>query len=307
MGARADAGVAEMKSISGGLSAILAGNEFLSVELYTFVLLGGTVLRYGDYALGLPTLVANGNSFPASGVKFIRSQVKQSLGLQVDQLTLDIFADPNDSTSFVNGLSFHNFVRGGGLDGATLQLDRCYMTTWGDCSTNGTMPWFYGLCSDAQCGRTKTTLTVKAVTELMNMTMPRDVYQPSCLNTLFDVNTCKLTKASFAVTGTVGSGSTVSLINTGLSNPAGYFDLGTIKFTSGANNGVIRTIQNYHDNGLSSGQLTFALPLLAAPSNGDTFTAYPGCNKTTSVCANTFSNLVNFRGMPFIPVPETAQ
>lgn len=296
-----------MKTIGAGLTAILAGSQFVTVELLTFTLLSGTVLRYGDYALNLPTLSANGHSYPASGLKFKRSQVKQSLGLQVDELSLEVYADPNDATAFVNGLTFHNFVRGGGLDGATLRIDRCFMTTWGDCSTNGTLLWFFGLCSDAQPGRTKTVLTVKAPTELLNMTMPRDVYQPGCLNTLFDLNTCKLVKASFAVTGTVGNSSTTILINTNLSNAAGYFDLGTIQFTAGANNGLIRTIQNYHDNGLSAGQLSIALPLLAAPVSGDTFTAYPGCDKLQSTCSNKFSNLVNFRGQPNIPVPETAQ
>jgi hypothetical protein len=42
------------------------------------------------------------------------------------------------------------------------------------------------------------------------------------------------------------------------------------------------------------------------PAPGDTFIAYPGCDKTQSTCSGKFSNLVNFGGSPYIPVPETS-
>jgi uncharacterized phage protein (TIGR02218 family) len=285
----------------------MAGNQFLMAELYTFTLIGGTVLRYGDYDPALAVLVANGNAFPASGLKFKRTRTRQAVGLEVGSVDLEIFADANDATSHVNGISFQAFVLGGGLDGAIIEIDRCFMASWGDCAANGTLRWFYGRASDATPGRTSIKLTVKDLTEILNVTVPRDVYQPGCLNTLYDLNTCTLVKSSFAVAGTVASGSSAVLINSGLANAAGDFDLGTITFTSGVNNGLSRSVKSYADNGLSAGQIALYLPLLAAAATGDTFNIYPGCDKTMARCSGRFANLANFRGQPFIPVPETAR
>ena len=52
--------------------------------------------------------------------------------------------------------------------------------------------------------------------------------------------------------------------------------------------------------------LTLTPPLLAPPAPGDAFTAWPGCNRALSTCRNKFNNAGNFRGFPWIPVPETA-
>jgi hypothetical protein len=39
---------------------------------------------------------------------------------------------------------------------------------------------------------------------------------------------------------------------------------------------------------------------------GADFLAYPGCDRLQATCSGKFANLPNFRGCPFIPVPETA-
>ena len=51
--------------------------------------------------------------------------------------------------------------------------------------------------------------------------------------------------------------------------------------------------------------IRIALP--AAPSAGDTFTCYPGCDRALLTCTNKFGNQVNFRGYPYIPSPESAK
>jgi uncharacterized phage protein (TIGR02218 family) len=294
-----------VKTISTGLQTILAGNQFLVAELYSFTLIDGTVLRYGDYEPALPVLSANGHDYPAGGLKFTRTRARQALGLEVGELDLEIFADPDDSTSHVNGVSFQEFVRGGGLDGALVRVDRCFMSIWGDCATNGTLPWIVdSRFSVSVIGRTTIKPTVKDLTELLNITMPRDVYQPGCLNTLYDLDTCTLVKSSFAGAGSAQAGSTASNIFIGtVGAPAdGYFTLGTITFTSGVNSGISRTIQSY-----VGGHIIVPMPFPSAPAVDDTFNAYPGCDKTKATCLAKFSNLANFRGQPFIPVPETAR
>ena len=84
-------------------------------------------------------------------------------------------------------------------------------------------------------------------------------------------------------------------------NQTGYFDLGYIVWTSGANTGTVSAIKSY----LAGGIVNFFKPLLNLPHTGDTFTAYPGCDKQIATCDHKFSNLSNFEGMSFIPSPET--
>lgn len=295
-----------MKVVSPALDAIMNRRSFLMAELYTFSLVGdGSVLRYGDYPAGSTTLVANGSPYPTSGLKFKRGATHQTTGLEVDTLSLDVYADPDDPSSKIEGLSFAAFAQIGGFDGATVRIDKCFMSEWGDCATNGTMMWFEGRTSDINFGRTTVTMQVHAFTELLNQQMPRDVYQPGCVNTLYQPTTCKALKSVFASGGVAQSGCTRSMIIFGPGGPPdGYFTLGSILFTSGANAGISRSITEHTS---SSGVLRVPRPFPAAPAPGDTFTAYPGCDKAMATCRDKFHNLKNFRGWPFVPVPETAR
>ena len=173
------------------------------------------------------------------------------------------------------------------------------MPTAGDTSL-GTIILFSGRISDTEVSRTMAKITVKSELELLNTQLPRNLFQAGCLHTLFD-NGCQLNKANYAVAGTVVNGSKTS-INTTLGQGSDYFTLGTVKFTSGVNAGVARSVRYY-----ANGSFVFALPLVTAPSAGDTFLAYPGCDKQQGTCSGKYGNLVNFRGFPYVPVPETAQ
>ena len=84
--------------------------------------------------------------------------------------------------------------------------------------------------------------------------------------------------------------------------PNGYFNLGTITFTSGPNNGVTRTIKNF----TSLDGVETVVPFEFTPQSGDTFIIYPGCDKQLATCGGVFGNMANFRGCPFIPSPESA-
>lgn len=290
-----------MKTTSPGLDAVMAKSQFLTAELYTFTLASGVVMRFGDYDPRHVTLVANGNSFPTSGLKFERTATTQNVGLQVSTLALKIYADQYDPTSYINGITHQQFARGGGFDGATCQIDRCFMDQWGDCAINGTMMWFYGRCADMTIGRTTVNMNVNSLVDLLACYMPRDVYQPGCLNTLYEPNTCRLAKAAFAQNGAIVANGDTLNIPTNFSLPVDYLTQGTIRFTSGVNNGVTRNIKSQTSN-----IVVLNYPLIAPPALGDTLTAFPGCNKTMATCIGKFNNLSNFRGQPNIPVPETS-
>ena len=75
---------------------------------------------------------------------------------------------------------------------------------------------------------------------------------------------------------------------------------------SGKNAGFARSVRAWTaPSGGGAGAFTLLSPFPFAPAPGDTFTAYPGCDKQLATCA-LFSNSANFGGMPFIPAPETS-
>jgi uncharacterized phage protein (TIGR02218 family) len=178
-------------------------------------------------------------------------------------------------------------------------VERAIMATFGDTSA-GTVHIFQGRVSTAKPSRTEVALTINSDIELLNIQIPRNTYQPGCRHTLFDGG-CTLSKAAYAVSGTVNSGSSVSAILSSLSQATDYFTLGTITFTSGANAGTSRTIKWF-----GGGSFALTQPLLFAPVAGDTFTAYPGCDKQMTTCASKYGNKANFGGTPYVPQAERA-
>jgi uncharacterized phage protein (TIGR02218 family) len=176
------------------------------------------------------------------------------------------------------------------------------MPTYGNTAA-GTVIMFVGRVAEVDASRSLSTFSVNSHLELLNQNMPRNLYQSGCVNTLFDAS-CGLNMAAFAVSGTASSGSTASVINSTLTQASGYFSLGTVTFTSGLNNGMSRTVQAYTKG--APGPISLISPFPSAPSAGDTFNIYPGCDKAQSTCAAKFQNLINYRGFPFIPQPSTA-
>lgn len=78
-----------------------------------------------------------------------------------------------------------------------------------------------------------------------------------------------------------------------------YWKHGQIEFTSGANDGVKRRVTASNQSGTT---LTLDIALNNAPSPGDTYTLYRGCDKTLDWCENKLANDANFGGFHTIPV-----
>lgn len=81
---------------------------------------------------------------------------------------------------------------------------------------------------------------------------------------------------------------------------AGLFSGGLLTWTSGGNAGAICLVEAHR---VSGGVVT--LQLTKAPAQpiaqGDAFTVTAGCDKRHGTCRDRFSNIVNFRGHPFLP------
>jgi hypothetical protein len=88
------------------------------------------------------------------------------------------------------------------------------------------------------------------------------------------------------------SGGTV----TPLGGTSGYFDRGLITFTSGPNTGLSMEVKSY-----TPGQMILVLPMPYVVAVGNTYSLIAGCDKTFPTCRDRFSNVVNFRGEPYLP------
>ncbi len=287
-----------MKAASPALIALLASNQYLYADLFTISLVGGGTLYYTNADGGL---TFGGNYYACTSPRIQRSGAKTSSGVSVDTMTMQIFGGAAD---LIQGVPFPQFAANGGFDGATVSVDRCFMNSFGDTSA-GVVNIFYGNVSEVKPSRTAVELTISSMLELLNISMPRNLISPGCIHNLFDAG-CTLAKTSHAAAGSISSGSSTSAILTAsLTQAAGYFTLGTLTFTSGVNAGVSATIKA-HTLATGIATLTLVGPLQSTPAAADTFTAYPGCDKTMATCTATFNNLINFRGWPFVPAPTAS-
>jgi uncharacterized phage protein (TIGR02218 family) len=284
---------AAVKPASAALIALLDSSEqFIMADLYTFTLIGGSILRYS----AAPTpLTVNGQTF-ALGPKFERSKTKLVIGVQVDELEVQIYPEPTD---LIGDLPFLGAAWQGQLDGALLQLERAFMPAYGDTSP-GTVVLFAGRISDVDCSRTGIDMKCRSHLELLNIQMPRRLWQSSCTH-IFGGSMCQFNRTSLAVTFSAGSGSTQTEI-TNVPSSTTPFAQGTITGLTGANAGLIRTIASL----VGGNTVVVKVPFLSPIATGDQFQLLPGCDRTISTCTNVFNNAVHFGGFPYIPTPETA-
>lgn len=260
-------------------------HSLIPPDRYTITLVGGAVLRWTSHDRAI---IDGANIWVPVGIQ--RGRTRSSAKLETDTLTVTIDVS---SAVTVGGIPLTQALRLGALDGADFLLEKSFLRE--DGSIIGTVHLFAGRVAEPEWNRQQAELTVKSEIELLDVTIPRNVYQSGCRHALYSV-ACGVNKASLAVLGTVTS-STIGTITTGVS---GNFTLGSLLVDSGANAGAVRSIRLHQ-----SGVLYLATPLLQPCSAGDTFTLWPGCNKSLSVCETRFNNRLNFGGQPFIPTPET--
>ena len=292
-----------MKATSSALNALLFDanentlEEVSFADLFTVTLIGGQVYRYtsgdGDITFG-------GNVWLAHDVQMQRTTAKAALGFEVGTMELDIAPNTDNTAAGANevlGLPVLQAIAEGALDGANVLVQRGFMPITAYGTPVSPLVWiFEGPVTEVQkVGKTGAAVTVSGLPFLLETQIPNTLYQPGCSHTLFDSG-CGLSKAAFAVTGTVEAGTSVIAVVTALAQADGYFAQGVVVFTSGVNNGISRGVSKH-----LGGVLTLSIGLDDIPSVGDTFTVYPGCDKTMATCSAKFNDLVNFLAQPFTP------
>lgn len=284
-----------MRKASAKLIQLLDADQFLMADLYTITTIQGDVYRYTNFD---SHLTVDNQVYRADGPIISRQGISVSLGIEVDSLSIDIdVIDENSFDQIPIVQAFHNGV----LDGARFKLERVFMDHRTPTDTSaGTIKLFEGRIIEPEFDRNQISASVASDTDVLDVMMPRNLYQPSCLNSLFD-GSCGLSHANYVVTTTVEANSTLNRLLCTLQQPQGWFTQGVVEFTQGVNKGLKRTVRLHE-----SGALLLTLPLLDLPAVGDVIRVYPGCDKREETCENRFNNRARFRGQPYIPVPETA-
>jgi uncharacterized phage protein (TIGR02218 family) len=305
-----------MRPASTALQRYLAANDSVVViDLYTFALSSGAVLRYSGWTT---PLTIPGTAFPqgslnynpsgytsfALGPRFGRSTVTTKIGIEPTELDISVIAGAGD---LVGPSSFADAVRVGQFDGATVELDRFFAPPQPDgcgvpSNSLGAIVWFYGRVAESDVGRTRIEMKVKSLLNLLaQQQMPRRLYQAACTHVFGDAM-CTFNRAAMAAGVTAGAGSNQAVVVTGLApSPPTLYDQGTIVATSGANAGQSWTVAQ-----LAAGNVYLLQAWLEPVSVGDAFELLPGCDHTVATCQNTFGNLSHFGGFPYIPPPELA-
>lgn len=308
------------ESSPGALDALLFApgpRNWAQADLYTITLESGPVLKYST----IPAPIAfDAQLFPGRSILVDDPKQKAlahwKTGLDIDVWQVRMSPRPRDDSSgalypdLIGSNPWLAAVFAGALDGADAAIDRAYFPRFLPPSLTpyqptGVLPLFRGNVAKCDVGRSSAVVTMNSYTDRLGNLMPRNLYQFGCVHTLFGPG-CNvagsLPQASFAVAGTVAGGSDDIHIHSAIGAPAGSgtYALGQIIFSSGANNGFSRMVRSW-----ASGILTLKDPLYFDVTPGDTFTAYPGCDKRRVTC-DLFGNILNFGGDPNTPVPEAA-
>jgi uncharacterized phage protein (TIGR02218 family) len=318
---------AKFETSVGALAAFLASRPqgAFACDLYTFNLVGslnsGNPLVYttADVPVNVPYAVPV--TYLASDVQFDQLQNKSyghwKIGLDVDTwqvITTPKFPNPANgfAGSTIGGNFYLSALRAGVLDGAVVQVDRAFFnnqtvrmaSTGGAISPLGVVNIFTGRVAEVDLGRTNAVISINSHLELLDVNMPRNLFQAGCRWTLFDSG-CTLKASSYAKTGTAAAAATSNTFTSSITAPAGSgtYALGRVSFTSGQNAGFSRSVRSWVPG--SPGTFTLMTPFPFPIASGDAFTAYPGCSRLQGTC-QLFGNLANFGGESYIPAPESA-
>jgi len=189
----------------------------------------------------------------------------------------------------------------GRWDNAAVEIWR---VNWTDTSQRVLMR--RGAIGQVRRGRVQFVAEMRSLAHVLNQTVGR-TFQASCDAVLGDAR-CGVNLNDPAYKG---SGTVVTLMGdriltvSGLSAFAdGWFALGTLTWTGGANAGRKAEVLT-HVVGATDVTITLLEAPVLAIAAGDSFNIIAGCDKRFEICRDKFANALNFRGFPHIPGQDT--
>ena len=214
---------------------------------------------------------------------FAASAAQSKLGSSVDNLDISgaITADIITEADILAGV----------WDAAQIVVS---VVNWADL-TQGEMIVQTGTIGNVQAAGNGYVAEMRSLSQALQNTVGR-VITRRCDADLGDTR-CGIDLATYTVTGSVTADSTDQRTFAASDLPASPG--GLLTWISGANTGRAMGIRT-----ASAGNIGLDLPMCRSIAAGDTYSASAGCDKNLSTCRDTYANVANFRGCPFIPGPD---
>jgi len=274
-----------MKTLSDDLQAHFASGTTTLAWCWRITRADGVVFGFTDH----DRLLSFDSTSFESEAGLIPSELRQGSDLSVDAQDAEgvLSSDRITETDILDGR----------WDNAEVEVLR---VNWQD--TEQRVLLRRGSIGQIRRGRMAFVAEVRSMAHVLSQQVGR-AYQAQCDATLGDARCgVDLSNPAFRGEGTVGSvlrGRVISSFDLG-GFAAGWFDAGTIEWTSGANAGR-RAELMLHELSGSGARLTLFAESVNDIAQGDAFVAFAGCDKRIETCAARFNNVVNFRGFPSIP------
>ena len=306
------------------ISYLAQTNQFYVADLVTIqpAHLSGVYYRFTNADFDI---TVNGQTYSSKLFGYKRSGTKIKIGLEVDEMTLDLW--PLDSTYTIDGYTLGLVTANGYWDNAKVSVYRQFMPTFGEIKSNFNVWMFSGIICLADPQRSQVTFTVKSEIDRLNVPTPRNVFQPGCVNSFGD-SACGVVLADYTLSATItsvdntnpntilyASYPTSTDVAIALTDPLsnGYFNNGYVSFSTGPNTGYKRPIRIQENTANLVGantirKITLSAPLPYIPTVGATIQLTPGCSKTVNAdgCSRYYPSTfkTRFRGFPFVPPVE---
>ena len=274
-----------MKTLAPGLQAHLDTGATTLAWCWKITRADGVVLGFTDH--DRPLSFAGTSFEPESG--FTASEIRAGAELSVDAQDAE------------GALTSERITEADILDG---RWDNATVEVW---RVNWEAPAQRVLMRRGNIGRIRRgkvafVAEVRSLSHYLNQPVGR-TYQYYCDAALGDARCgIDLDGAAYSASGSVAEapgdrGFTVEAALDGFAT--GWFDLGTLNWTTGANAGRRAEVAS-HGAG-EPARVTLIEPPVHPMAPGDAFTIRAGCDKRFATCRDRFANAGNFRGFPSMP------
>ena len=264
--------------LNGSLSDDLAESTLYLCTCWEVTLSDGQVKRFTDHDKDLTFL---SNTYIADN-SCQASMLESGENLSIDNVEMKIYLETHVS---------RDDIVGGLYDGARVKI---YLVNWQNTANYCALPGGY-LHRIEEDGTGEAVFELVSLSSKLNQKVGRIVI-PTCDADVGDTR-CGIDLTSYTHAGVVDSVTSRRVfVDTTTAQADDYFAYGKITWLTGDNAGYVSEVKTY-----SSNTFTIMKPPPNAIAVGDTFNATIGCDRTKETCINTFSNITNFRGFPFVP------
>ena len=214
----------------------------------------------------------------------------------------DLSVDAQDAEGVLTSTTItETDILDGRWDNASVEIWR---VNWADTAQRVLMR--RGAIGQVRRGRVHFVAEMRSLSHVLNQTVGR-TFQASCDAALGDARCgVNLNDPAFKGSGTVAStvGDRAFITSSLGAFSDGWFALGILSWTSGANAGRSAEVLSHALSGATA-TLTLLEPPVRPILATDAFDITAGCDKTFATCKAKFANAANFRGFPHIPGQDT--